>query len=77
MQKSLPLLATHLCICIAQDEPNGSEEVALAGAIAPHDHVVFRRKGFNDCLLLVAGINIVSADAMAVSIVGGWHLLNP
>jgi hypothetical protein len=41
---------------IAEDEANGCEEITLARAIATNDDIVFRRKWFDDRLVLVATI---------------------
>lgn len=54
MKKSLSLFATHLCVCIAQDESDGGEEVALSGAIATDYDIVLGRERLNDGLVLVA-----------------------
>lgn len=53
MKKSLSLLATHLCVCIAQNETNSGEKVTLARTVTADDDIVFGREGFNDCLILV------------------------
>ena len=50
----MPLLSTHLSICIAEDETNGGEEIAFSGAIVPNYHVVFRGERLDDGLFLVA-----------------------
>jgi hypothetical protein len=55
VQQRLPLLLAHLRVGIAENEPDRGEEVALSGPIAPNDHVVLRREGLNDRLVLVAG----------------------
>jgi hypothetical protein len=60
MKKSLPLLATHLRVCIAQNETNGGEKVTLARTVTADDDIVFGRKGFNDGLVLVTMIPSVS-----------------
>lgn len=54
MKKGATLFATHLCIGIAKDEADGGEEIALSGAIAANNHVMLRREGLNDSLILVA-----------------------
>ena len=54
MKESLALLATHLRICIAEDESNGGEEIAFAGSIATDDHIVAGRERFYHSLVLVA-----------------------
>lgn len=53
MEKSLTLLAAHLCVCIAQHETNGGKKVALARTVTADDDIVFGREGFNDSLVLV------------------------
>lgn len=40
MKESIPLLATHLRIGVAEDESDCGEEVTLPRAIASNDHVV-------------------------------------
>lgn len=50
----------HLCIGIAENEPNGSEEITLAGSVAPDNDIVLGRKGFDSGLLLVTAIAFVS-----------------
>ena len=40
MKQSVPLLATHLRVGIAQDETDCSEKVTLPRAIASNDHIV-------------------------------------
>lgn len=54
MDKSLPLLASHLRISITEDEPDGCEEVAFPGAIATDYYIQFWREWVDDCLVLVA-----------------------
>lgn len=54
MKKRLSLLATHLCIGIAENKPNCSEKIALAGSIATDNDIQFRREWFHDRLILVA-----------------------
>lgn len=54
MKKSLSLLATHLCVCITQNETNGGEKVTLARTVTADDDIVLGREGFNDRLVLVA-----------------------
>lgn len=58
MDKCLSLLPTHLRIGIAEDEPDGGEEVALARSIAPNYNVEFGRKWVDDGLIFVAAILI-------------------
>lgn len=43
-----------MSVGIAENEANGRKEIALAGTIASDDDIMFRRKGLNDCLVLVA-----------------------
>ena len=54
MQESTSLLATHLGIRIAKHKPDCGEEVAFPRAIATHNDIVLRRKGFDNGLFLVA-----------------------
>jgi len=54
VKKSLSLFATHLRVCIAQDESDGGEEVALAGTIATDNDIMLGRERLNDGLVLVA-----------------------
>jgi hypothetical protein len=54
VQQSLPLFAGHLGIGIAEDEPNGGKEIALARTIATDDNIRAGREGFDDGLILVA-----------------------
>lgn len=54
MQQPLSLFAGHLGVGIAEDEPDGCEEVTLAGAIASDDNVCAGGEGLNDRLVLVA-----------------------
>lgn len=54
VKQSLTLLASHLSVCIAEDETNCGEEVTLARAIATDDNIVFGREGLDDRLVLVA-----------------------
>ena len=41
VEKSLSLFATHLSVGIAQNKPNGGEEVTLARAITTDNDIVF------------------------------------
>lgn len=50
-----------MCICIAEDETNGREEITFAGTIATHDHIVLGRKRLNNRLILV------TIDILAIS----------
>lgn len=61
MQKGLSLLSTQVSVGIAENEPNGREEITFTGTIAANDHVVFGRKRLDDRLVLVA------ADTNAIS----------
>jgi hypothetical protein len=54
MEKSLPFLASHLCVGIAKNETNSGEKITLAGTVTADDNIVFWRKGLNDRLVLVA-----------------------
>lgn len=54
MKKRLALFSTQVRVGITENEADGGEEVTLAGSVATHDHIVFRRERFNDCLVLVA-----------------------
>lgn len=54
MKKRLSLLSAEMSVGIAENEANGRKEIALAGTIASDDDIMFRRKGLNDCLVLVA-----------------------
>lgn len=53
MQKSLPLLATKLCICITQDESDCREEITFARTITSNNDIVLWRKGLDDGLVFV------------------------
>lgn len=54
MKKRLPLFSAKVSVGIAENEANGRKEITLAGTIAADDDIVFRRKGLNDSLILVA-----------------------
>jgi hypothetical protein len=54
MNESLPLLASHLRISIAENEANSGEKVALPRAIATDNDIEFWREWVNNCLVLVA-----------------------
>ena len=54
MQKSLSLFTTHLVICIAENETDGSKKIAFACPIATDDNIVMGRERFNDRLIFVA-----------------------
>lgn len=56
MKQCLPLLATHVSVRVAQNEPNRGKEVTLAGSIAADDYIVFRGEWLNDGLVLVTAI---------------------
>lgn len=58
MKQCLPFFSTHLCICIAEYETDRSEKVAFPRSVAPNDNIVFRRKGLDDSLLLVAILEV-------------------
>ena len=58
VKESIPLLATHLRIGVAEDESDSGEEVTLSRAIASNDHIVLWRKGLNNGLLFVATLDI-------------------
>ena len=40
MEERTSLLATHLCVRIAEYESDCSEEITLPRAVAPHDDIV-------------------------------------
>lgn len=67
MKKSLSLLATHLRVCIAQNEPNSGEKVTLARTVTANDDIVFGREGFNDRLVLVTMTPLVNIDFVKMS----------
>ena len=52
-------------VCITEHEPDGGEEIALAGSIAADDNIELRREGIDNCLVLVAG-DIISIKLMTV-----------
>lgn len=54
MEKSLALFSAKVGVGIAQDETNGGEEITLARPITADDNIMFRGKGLNDRLVLVA-----------------------
>lgn len=54
MEKGASLFASHLSVGIAEDEANGGEEVTFSRAIAPNNHIMFRREGLDHSLVLVA-----------------------
>lgn len=54
MKKSLSLLSPEVSVGITEDETNRGEEVTLARTIAANDDIVFRGKGLDNCLVLVA-----------------------
>jgi hypothetical protein len=56
VKKRLSLFATHLSICIAEDESDGGKEVTLARTIATNDDICLRGEGFDNRLFLVATI---------------------
>ena len=62
MKQSLPLLASQLCVCIAQNESDCREEVTLARPITPNNDIVLWREGFDDCLVFVTVVPPVSAS---------------
>lgn len=55
VQKRAPLFSSHLSISIAEHKSDCRKEVAFPRAIAPDNHVVFRRERLDHGLLLVAG----------------------
>lgn len=54
VQQGSALFTAEVGVSIAQDESDGSEEVALAGAISTDDDVRARRERLDDGLVLVA-----------------------
>lgn len=54
VKKGASLFPSHLCVGIAEDESNGSEEITLPRTIAPYDDIMPGREGFDDGLVLVA-----------------------
>jgi hypothetical protein len=54
VQQGGALLSAEVGVGIAQDKSDGSEEVALAGAISSNDDIGTRRERLNDCLILIA-----------------------
>ena len=54
MQKGLSLLSSQMSVGIAENEPNGCEEITFTGTIAANDHIMFGRKRLDHCLILVA-----------------------
>lgn len=58
VKKGASLFPAHLRIGIAEDKPDGREEITLPRTIASYDDVVFWGEGFDDSLILVAGTTI-------------------
>ena len=70
VKKSASLFPAHLCIGIAEDKSDGSEEITLSRAITPYDDIMFRGEGFDDSLILVAGKDISIAALAGVGRIG-------
>ena len=64
MQQCLTLLPAHMSICVAEDEADRGEEVALAGTLASNDNIMFWRKWLNDSLIFVTLDRRVSATTI-------------
>ena len=62
MQERLALFSAHLGVGIAEHEADRSEEVALAGAITPHNNVVSWGKGLDHGLFFVATLAVSSSS---------------
>ena len=60
MQESLPLLAAHLRVCIAEHEADGRKEITLPRAITTDNYIVLRGEWLDYGLFFVAKL-IVSA----------------
>lgn len=39
MEKTLPLLATHLGVCIAENKPDGCEEITFSRTVATDNDI--------------------------------------
>lgn len=55
MKEALTFLSAHLCVGIAQDEPNRCKKITFPRSIAADNDVCLGREGLDDGLLLVAG----------------------
>ena len=53
MKQLLALLGAHIRERIAEDKADCRKEVALAGAVAPHNHVVARAEGVHNGLVAI------------------------
>ena len=53
MEKSLPLLAAHVGVGIAEYESDGGKKITFPGAVAPDDNIGSRGERFYDCLVFV------------------------
>jgi hypothetical protein len=67
MDESLSFLSSHLRVCITEDESNGSEEVALPGAIATNNDIELGREWIDDGLVLIAALTVNYCFAVALS----------
>lgn len=63
MKQCLALFLAHLSIRVTEYEADRGEEVALAGSIATDNHIVFRGKGLDDRLILIATRRSAAAPA--------------
>lgn len=54
MKKGLALFATHVSVCIAENESNGCEKVAFARTVTADDDIVLGGERLDDRLILVA-----------------------
>jgi len=62
MNESLPLLAPHLRVSIAEDKPDGGEEITLPRAIATDNDIELWREWINNGLVLVAAGKVRRED---------------
>ena len=67
MKQGRPLLTSKLCVGVAEDESNRSEEVTLARSIAADNDVMFGREGLDYGLVLVTVRNLRARSARQVS----------
>ena len=67
MKQGRPLLTSKLCVGVAEDESNRSEEVTLARSIAADNDIMFGREGLDYGLVLVTVRNLRARSARQVS----------
>ncbi len=76
MKKSLALFLSHASVRIAEDKPNGREEVAFARSITTDDYVVLRREGLYHSLIFIAGSRSVKGEVACIRLFSPFEALN-